>query len=77
MLVLTRKTNESVCIGDDIEVVVLEAHGSRVRLGFRAPQNVSIQRREVADRAARAFDLDKLEFELSFAGSASDLGDCA
>jgi carbon storage regulator len=54
MLVLTRKLNETICIGDDIEVVVLEVKGSRVRLGFRAPSNVSIRRPEAGERLVSA-----------------------
>jgi carbon storage regulator len=46
MLVLTRKTNESIIIDGGIEVMVVQVRGNRVRLGFRAPSNVSIQRRE-------------------------------
>jgi carbon storage regulator CsrA len=46
MLVLSRKLNESVCIADEIEIVIVEVRGKRVRLGFRAPENVSIQRKE-------------------------------
>jgi len=46
MLVLTRKTNESICIGPGIEVMVVGVRGNRVRLGFRAPADVSIQRKE-------------------------------
>lgn len=73
MLVLTRTTNEAICIGDNIEIIVLEAHGSRVRLGFRAPKDVCIQRREVADRIQHDRHLNENEFELSFAGSGSGL----
>lgn len=52
MLVLTRKTDESVFIDGDIEVMVVAVRGSKVRLGFRAPANVSIQRKErVTDEA--------------------------
>ena len=54
MLVLSRKLNESVCIADDIEVVIVEVRGNRVRLGFRAPASVSIQRTEC--KAGRARD---------------------
>ena len=50
MLVLTRKPNESIKIGQDIEVIVLEIHGDRVKLGFVAPAEVPIHRREVHDR---------------------------
>ncbi len=51
MLVLTRKTNESICIGPGIEVMVVAVRGNRVRLGFRAPSDVSIQRKERLNRA--------------------------
>jgi len=51
MLVLTRKTNESICIGPGIEVMVVGVRGNRVRLGFRAPADVSIQRKERLLRA--------------------------
>lgn len=47
MLVLTRKLEESVMIGDDIEVRVLGIHGDQVRLGFSAPRNVALFRKEV------------------------------
>ncbi len=50
MLVLSRKQNEAIKIGQDIEVVVLEVHGDRVKLGFVAPLEVPIHRREVHDR---------------------------
>jgi carbon storage regulator len=46
MLVLTRKTDESIFIDGDIEVMVVAVRGSKVRLGFRAPANISIQRKE-------------------------------
>ena len=46
MLVLTRKINESIVIDGGIEVMVVQVRGNRVRLGFRAPSDVSIQRRE-------------------------------
>jgi carbon storage regulator len=47
MLVLSRKSGESVCIGSDIEVKVLDVCGNRVRLGFSAPSKVEIQRQEL------------------------------
>jgi carbon storage regulator len=50
MLVLSRKRGERVCINDDIEVVVLEIRGDRVRLGFEAPDRVSVYREEVHRR---------------------------
>lgn len=47
MLVLTRRTNESIVIGGDIEVTVLEVKGDQVRLGIRAPRSVAVHREEV------------------------------
>ena len=47
MLVLTRKSNESVVLGNDIEVKVLSVRGDQVSLGFSAPSGVSIHRKEV------------------------------
>lgn len=50
MLVLTRKLGEVVNIGRDVEVFVVGVSSSRVKLGFRAPRDVAIQRAEVASR---------------------------
>lgn len=47
MLILTRKSNESIIIGNNIEVKVLEIRGDQVSLGFSAPRNISIHRKEV------------------------------
>ncbi|MGM9923423.1 MAG: carbon storage regulator CsrA [Bacillus sp. (in: firmicutes)] len=47
MLVLTRKTGESITIGDGIEVTVLEAKGDQIKLGITAPKDVEIHRKEV------------------------------
>jgi carbon storage regulator len=47
MLVLTRKANEQIIIGDNVRVVVLGVQGNRVRLGLTAPDDVRIQRAEV------------------------------
>ena len=46
MLVLTRKMNESVIIEGGIEIMVVAVRGNKVRLGFRAPADVAIQRSE-------------------------------
>jgi len=50
MLVLTRKIGQSIVIGDDIEVVVLEVRGEQVRVGIRAPKNVSVHRKEIYEQ---------------------------
>ena len=47
MLVLTRKTNQSIHIGDDIEIKVIQVDGDQVKLGINAPKNVEIHRSEV------------------------------
>jgi carbon storage regulator len=53
MLVLSRKRNEGVVIGQDIEVIILAVHGDHVKLGFRATDGVSIHREEVYQRIQR------------------------
>ena len=59
MLVLTRKENECIMIGDDIEVRVLDLKDNQVKLGIVAPRNVAVHRQEVylairAENAAAA-----------------------
>ncbi|MBI41330.1 MAG: carbon storage regulator [Leptospiraceae bacterium] len=67
MLVLARKINESIMIGDDIEIVVVDIKGDQVKLGIRAPKNVSIHRTEIYQEiqdqnreAAQSVSPDKL-----------------
>jgi carbon storage regulator len=47
MLVLTRKTNQSIMIGDDVEISVLAVAGDKVRIGIAAPRDVPVYRKEV------------------------------
>ncbi len=47
MLVLTRKGNQSIMIGDDIEISVLEILGEKVRIGIQAPRSVPVFRKEI------------------------------
>jgi carbon storage regulator len=47
MLVLARRLNESIIIGDDIEVVVIDIKGDQVKLGIRAPKRISVHRKEI------------------------------
>ncbi len=47
MLVLTRKSNQSIMIGDEIEISVLSVMGDKVRIGIQAPREVPVFRREV------------------------------
>lgn len=47
MLILTRKLGESITIGDDIKIQVIEIKGKQVRLGIQAPESMTIHREEV------------------------------
>ena len=47
MLVLTRKSNQSIMIGDEVEVSVLAVMGEKVRIGIQAPRSVPVYRKEV------------------------------
>ncbi len=47
MLVLTRKTNQSIMIGDDVEVTVLAVAKDKIRIGITAPREISVFRKEV------------------------------
>jgi carbon storage regulator len=50
MLVLTRKVDESIIIGDDIIIQILDVRGGQVRIGITAPIDVSVHREEIYDR---------------------------
>lgn len=47
MLVLSRKPNQSIMIGEEIEVVVLEVKGDTVKIGLKAPREVKVYRQEI------------------------------
>lgn len=47
MLVLTRKKNQSIRIGDDIEIKVLGVEGDQIKLGIHAPKSIDIHRKEI------------------------------
>jgi carbon storage regulator len=50
MLILTRKTNESIIIGDNVKVTVLGVNGHQVRLGVDAPIEISVHREEIYNK---------------------------
>lgn len=53
MLVLSRQRDETIMIGDDIEITVVDIRGDKVRLGISAPTSVSVHRKEVYDAIKR------------------------
>lgn len=53
MLVLSRKKDEKIIIGDNITIMVIEIRGDKVRLGIEAPKDVSVHRQEVYDAIQR------------------------
>jgi carbon storage regulator len=76
MLVLTRRSNQSIVIGTDVTITVLEIHGDSVRIGIDAPRSVQVHRSEVfeavqeANRAAASQGRPSLD---SLGGAAAGL----
>ncbi len=53
MLVLSRQKDESIMIGDDVEITIVDVRGDKVRLGITAPKKIPVHRREVYDAIQR------------------------
>jgi carbon storage regulator len=53
MLVLSRQRDESIMIGDDVEITIVDVRGDKVRLGITAPKSVAVHRREIYDAIQR------------------------
>ena len=53
MLVLSRQKDETIIIGDDIEITVVDIRGDKVRIGVSAPKSISVHRKEVYDAIRR------------------------
>ena len=53
MLVLSRQRDESIIIGDDIEITIVDVRGDKVRLGINAPREISVHRKEIYDAIQR------------------------
>lgn len=67
MLVLTRQTNETIMIGDEIEITIVSVKGDKVRVGINAPHVIPVHRKEIylaikhANIEAAHADVDTLE----------------
>ena len=78
MLVLSRQRDESIMIGDDVEITIVDVRGDKVRLGITAPKTIPVHRREIydaiqrekAEKAAGADAQDKPKKAQSDAGEA-------
>lgn len=53
MLILSRKTNQKICVGDSIEITVIDVRGDQVKLGVQAPKSVKVFRKEIYDEIQR------------------------
>jgi carbon storage regulator len=69
MLILTRRVGETVVIGNDIDITVLGVKGNQVRLGVKAPRNVSVHREEIYKRIKDEAGDDKVTAPVSRNGA--------
>lgn len=53
MLVLSRQRDETIMIGDDVEITIVDIRGDKVRLGINAPRHIQVHRKEVYDAIKR------------------------
>ncbi len=53
MLILTRKVNETLMVGDDVSVTVLGIKGGQIRIGINAPRDVAVHRQEIYEKIKR------------------------
>ncbi|MDD5328222.1 MAG: carbon storage regulator CsrA [Phycisphaerae bacterium] len=53
MLVLSRQKDESIMIGDDVEITIVDVRGDKVRLGIAAPKEIPVHRKEVYEAIQR------------------------
>jgi carbon storage regulator len=59
MLVLSRQRDESIMIGDNVEIIIVDVRGDKVRLGITAPKEIPVHRREIYDAIQREKDQKK------------------
>ena len=68
MLALSRKINESIMIGNDIEVTILEIKGEQVKLGIKAPRNIQILREEIFKQEGWHYELEAEDKDIEISG---------
>jgi carbon storage regulator len=61
MLVLSRQKDESIMIGDDVEITIVDVRGDKVRLGIAAPKDIPVHRKEVYEAIQREKSEKKAE----------------
>ena len=59
MLILTRKVGESLLIGDDLSITILNVRGNQVKIGVKAPKEISVHREEIYQRIKQAEDKEQ------------------
>ena len=72
MLVLSRQKDESIVIGDDVEITIVDVRGDKVRLGITAPKSIPVHRREIYEAIQREKEAQKQAAEGSEGKSAED-----
>lgn len=68
MLVISRQPGDSILIGDDIKVIILEVSGDKIKIGIEAPKSIRIMRNEVLDT-----EKSNLEADISIRNQSLDL----
>jgi carbon storage regulator len=72
MLVLSRQRDESIMIGDDVEITIVDVRGDKVRLGITAPKQIPVHRREIYDAIQREKAQKEGEAPVSESDSATE-----
>jgi len=77
MLVLSRQKDESIIIGDDVEITIVDVRGDKVRLGITAPRSITVHRKEVyeaiqKEKNRQQQEQQQQEQSKSSSGSSSD-----
>ena len=63
MLVLSRQKEQSIMIGDDVEITIIDVRGDKVRLGIAAPKGITVHRKEVWEAIQKEKEIKKAEEE--------------